>query len=122
MAYAFGTDPNQATGSIVIDETGVVTNAKGNPIAYQAGITANSVDFRAVFSRRKNFVAAGLTYTVQFSADLDVWHNAVNEPILLDGSDADIDVVYVGFPFAVGNELDGFVKPQFMRVGVASAE
>lgn len=118
--FAFGTNPNAATGPITIDDAGNVTNSKGSHIAYLAGLTATSVDFRAVFSRRKNFAAARLVYTVQFSADLIGWHNypyQPGEPILMDGSDPDIDLVHVPFPLFVITGR-GFEKPRFFRIGL----
>jgi len=118
--FAFGTDPNANTGPITIDGDGIVTNPKGSPIVYLAGLTATSVDFRAVFSRRKNFAAAQLVYTVQFSADLIGWHDypyRPGEPILMDGSDPDIDLVHVPFPLFVITGR-GFEKPRFFRIGL----
>ncbi len=57
------------------------------------------VDFRALFVRRKNYVAAGLTYTPQFSADLITWVNSTVMPAVLadDGVNQIVSVPYPAF-------------------------
>jgi hypothetical protein len=119
--FAFGSDPSAATGAITIDAAGNVTNPKGSPIAYLGGITATSVDFRAVFARRKEFAAAALVYNVQFSADLIGWHDHPALPIIMNGSAPDIDLVFVRFPLFVITGR-GFEKPRFFRIGVRFSE
>jgi autotransporter-associated beta strand protein len=118
--YAFGTNPLQATGPIVINGAGAVTNAKGSPIPYLAGMSQSTVDFRAVFSRRKDYVAAGLTYSVEFSTleSGSPWVATLATPTVMDGSDAAIDVVSVPFPASI-QTANGFEKPRFFRIGVS---
>ena len=79
------------------------------------------VDFRAVFGRRKDYIAAGLTYTVQFSAGLDVWVNSTDTRTEVSNSTTgDIDAMSVPYPLFIetGN---GMEKPTFFRVGVSQA-
>ena len=77
--------------------------------------TPTGVEFRAVFGRRIDYLAAGLTYTVEFSADLVTWESIVSEPVpdLLDW-DAEIEVVSVPYPSA----LSTGAKPQYFHIVV----
>ena len=90
----------------------------GLPIAVVTNIP-NSVDYRAVFGRRKNYLAAGLTYTVQFSADLNAWVNSSATPSVV-ASDATMDAVSVPYPLFIATAR-GVEKPTFFRVAVSSA-
>jgi hypothetical protein len=58
-------------------------------------------------------VAAGITYTVQFSADLTSWENSITTPTLI-ASDAEMDAVSVPFPTLLGNGA----KPRFFRLSI----
>lgn len=110
MEYAFGTDPAvNSPGSIAID-AGVVT-ATGQPIL----VEENGV-YYAVFGRRKDHVAAGLTYTVQFTAGLDQWTDSVTVPTVI-ATDGTIDAVRVPFPNFVASP-SGPKKPYFFRVEI----
>ena len=118
--YAFGTDPSvSSSGSIAYVNGGAIT-ANGQPTT-----SINGVDFRAVFGRRKDYVSAGLTYTVQFSADLGTnWVNSTDTPAVL-ASDAIMDAVSVPYPFFIpvpanGPIPAGFAKPTFFRVSVSN--
>jgi hypothetical protein len=59
----------------------------------------NSVDFRFVFIRRKDYQAAGLIYTPQFSADLETWRSSTAVPEILadDGTHQVVSVPYIRF-------------------------
>jgi hypothetical protein len=118
--FAFGTDPTATTGAITLDGNGNVTNGKGTPIPYLAGLTETTVDYRAVFSRRKDHVASELTYTVEFSTleSGSQWVASTASPTTMDSSDPKIDVVYVPYP-ALIQTTNGFEKPRFFRVGVS---
>lgn len=75
---------------------------------------ADSVAFRAVFARRKNHVAAGLSYTVEFSGDLATWRASTSTPSVL-ADDGEVEAVFVPYPlFVNGNEA------RFFRVKVQS--
>jgi hypothetical protein len=79
------------------------------------------VDYRAIFTRRKDYVAAGLTYTVQFSADLSNWVNSGATPTLLSdpNSSGPVDAVSVPYPLFIPT-ANGVEKPPFFRVDVTS--
>jgi hypothetical protein len=79
-------------------------------------------DERAVFTRLKNHAAAGLTYTVQFSADLEMWTaSGVTPTVLTDPSSAgDLEVVSVPFSDTVPVLSGGNQRPsKFMRVVIS---
>lgn len=118
VEFAFGTDPTVPSwGPIQYVEGGDVTSP-GSPIAVNAG-TMESPVMRAVFGRRKDYLAAGLTYTVWFSADLSEWASVTDVPTLLtsDPSAGDIEAVYVPYPATI-NPGSGDVVPLFFRVQV----
>jgi hypothetical protein len=106
--YAFGTDPTTPSSGVITHAAGVVTG-RG-----QATISLTNIpdagDFLAVFGRRKDYLAAGLTYTVQFSADLGTWEDSTATPAVL-ASDAAIDAMSVPCPMAINN-----LKPRFFRL------
>jgi hypothetical protein len=111
--YAFGTNPNNnASGPGGITYADGIITQRGQPVISITN-TDTSVDFRAVFGRRKDWVAAGLSYTVQFSADMSAWEDSVTTPTVV-ASDADMDAVTVPYPFF----LNSGEKAQFFRVQV----
>ncbi len=119
--FAFGMDPTTAvTGSLAYMLDGDVTKA-GSPIAQNFAATGQAADFRAVFARRKDHVAAAITYTVQFSADLKVWTVSADSPTRQSNANSagDIEVVSVPFPASVPLETTGTAAPKFFRVGVS---
>jgi hypothetical protein len=119
--FAFGTNPTVSTGAITIDGSGNVTNGKGRPIPYLAAVGETTVDYRAVFSRRKDYQTVGLTYKVEFSTleSGSLWVASTATPTTMDSSDPAIDVVHVPYlPFI--QTTNGFEKPRFFRVGVTA--
>jgi hypothetical protein len=113
-AFAFGYTPGNP-GALVYTGTfagGGTITARGEPITVYENIT-NGVDFRALFCRRKDYLAAGLTYTVQFSPDLSTWKNSTVTPTVI-ASDAEIDACTVPYPFFVAGK-----KARFFRVEVS---
>ncbi len=117
--YAFGTDPSVANSGSIAYTPGANVGSPGLPAALNLA-TGEGVDFRAVFGRRKNHLAAGLTYTVQFSAGLDVWVNNDVTPAVLTGENSgEIEAVSVPYPFFIPT-ASGFKKPTFFRVGVSN--
>jgi hypothetical protein len=78
--YAFGMNPSQGSSG-----------------------TAGSFTFRAVFARRKDFSAAGLSYTVEFSGDLSSWRASTATPSVL-ADDSEIQAVSVPYPFFVNGK------------------
>lgn len=121
VEFAFGTNPlSSSSGPITYVAGGAVTSP-GQPVAVNFAVGAG-VDFRAVFGRRKDYVAAGLIYTVQFSAGLDQWVSATVTPTLVTGagSAGEIDAVSVPYPLFI-DTTNGVEKPTFFRVGVSQA-
>ena len=123
--FAFGTDPTASSGgSIAWVAGGAVTNP-GLPVAINLAV-GSGVDYRAVFGRRKDYLSAGLTYTVQFSADLNYWWDSSATPAVLTGAGdlnpSEIEAASVTYPFFI--PLDppsaGVVKPTYFRVKVSN--
>ena len=112
--FAFGTDPTSPT----LNPLSYVTNGNttaGAPVLEKAGSI-----YRAVFVRRKDYVSAGLTYTVWFSADLAAWQNSVTTPTTLSGTNSDpVETVSIDFPATVPLNAGGTAAPRFFRVGVS---
>lgn len=84
---------------------------------------AQANDERAVFTRLKNYVDAGLTYTVEFSADLKVWTPSATTPtVLTDGSsNQEHEVVSVPFPDSVPVQDGGDPRtPKFLRIVISN--
>jgi hypothetical protein len=69
-------------------------------------------DVRAAFVRRKNFVESGLTYTVEFSANLSGWEASTATPTVL-ADDGTLQIATVPYPAFVGG-----LKTQFFRLRV----
>ncbi len=114
LEYAFGTDPNNPAsgpGEITFDAGAISLRAQPKLTVTN---TATGVNFRANFGRRKDYVAAGLTYKVQFSADMQTWQDSTATPTVL-ASDAEMDAVSVKYPFFL---QDGR-KAQYYRVEVS---
>ncbi|MEI6675227.1 MAG: invasin domain 3-containing protein [Verrucomicrobiota bacterium] len=134
VEYAFGTDPT--SGSSGPDQLAYTDPASGSPdpapLATTSGYTLTkrgSPTFSdtgpgspMVFGRRKDYVAAGLTYKVQFSAAgklqwVDGKVAPSDTPLATDGT---IDAVSVPFPMFIIT-LRGAEKATFFRVGVSMA-
>jgi hypothetical protein len=110
LEFAFGTDPLSSSTATLAHAAGLIT-LRGQPAISVQNIP-NSVDFRAVFLRRKDYLGAGLRYRVQFSGDLLTWATSSATPTLL-ASDAEMDAVSVPYPFFVNGK-----KARFFRVSV----
>ncbi len=115
LEYAFGTNPGVSSGaSIVYDGTSVTT--PGTPKMIEDGGM-----YYAVFGRRTDYLAAGLSYTVEFSADLEngcwVPSAVAPEPITATG---EILAVRVPYPGLI-DSARGPQKARFFRVGVSQA-
>lgn len=122
--FAFGTSPNAGhSGPVRISENGTI--APGIPALMPSTPPPGTAPlFIAVFTRRKDRTLAGLTYVVQFSADLAVWTDYQNPPVVESdgGASSQVEAVSVPFPSAVpvfggGPEL----PPKFFRVRVSSS-
>lgn len=111
MEFAFGTNPAVNSSGSMVYADGVLT-ATGQPVLEEEGGI-----YYAVFGRRKDYLTAGLTYTVQFTAGLDQWSNSATTPTVI-ATDGVIDAVRVPFPTAVASP-SGPKKPYFFRVQIA---
>ncbi|HEX5791201.1 MAG TPA: InlB B-repeat-containing protein [Luteolibacter sp.] len=108
--FAFGTDPTDpATGSLSFVEGGALTSP-GTPVTVKNGSTR-----LAVFARRKDHATAGLTYSVQFSADMAAWTTSSDTPTLRTSPTDPADYEAVSVPYPSTNPA-----PKFFRVGVTS--
>lgn len=112
MEFAFGTDP-AVSDSGVMQVTGNTMIRRGSPIVSLTN-TPTGVDYRAVFCQRKDRVSLGLTYTVQFSADLTTWQDSAATPTLV-ADDGDYEAVSVRYPFFVNGK-----KARFFRVSIST--
>jgi hypothetical protein len=102
--FAFGTNPSSAvsgTGELSYLGTFAGNGSIGSTGQPVTGVeqVPNSVDFRFVFIRRKDYQAAGLIYTPQFSADLETWRSSTAVPEILadDGTHQVVSVPYIRF-------------------------
>ena len=120
MEFAFGTDPTStASGPAALQYAGTFAGggaitATGQPITMLESI-ANGVDFRALFVRRSDYAAAGLTYTPQFSASMATWADSAAVPTVL-ADDGTNQIVSVPYPPFVGGK-----KARFFRISVSLA-
>ena len=104
MEFAFGTDHKSGSSGLAnLSYNGTLGSGgtiglPGLPIQIVESIP-NSVDFRMLFMRRKDYAAAGLTYTPQFSEDLTTWHDSPAVPAILadDGTYQIVSVPYTRF-------------------------
>lgn len=111
VEFGFGMDPADA-GSMGISVSGATLLQRGLPIA-RATNTGTGVTYEAIFGRRKDTLA-GLTYAVQFSANLSTWVTSTATPMVL-ADDGVIEAVAVPYPFFVSGK-----KARFFRVVVTS--
>jgi hypothetical protein len=120
MEFAFGTNPLGATPALAYTHGGAVITP-GRPIAVNFGV-GQGVDFRAIFSRRKDFATYGHIFTVQFSADLNHWVTSSETPTVVSGDETanpgPIEAISVPYPISISTP-EGFRKPSFFRVGVS---
>ena len=113
--FAFGTNP-------AVSSTGVIAYVAGGAVTPGAPkIISEGGSYYMVFGRRVNYVSAGLTYTVQFSAGLGYWvdnDDITNAPEQV-ATDGTINAMRVKYPDAIGTP-SGNPKPNptFGRVMV----
>ena len=104
LSFSFGMKPGSA-GGLVYTGTfagGGSIAATGTPITMS--YITNPADVRALFVRRKDYVAAGLTYTVQFSPGVTSWSNSADAPAVLadDGINQIVSVPYPALLIGAG--------------------
>lgn len=123
LEFAFGTNPTVANSDPVVFVVGGEITATGLPTLVNLAQPGQPADERAVFSRLKNHVAAGLTYTVEFSADLKLWTPTGVAPTVLTDANSTGDLEVVSVPFADTVPVSGGGAqraPKFMRVVVSN--
>ena len=112
--YAFGMDPTVSySGEIVYDGTHVIT--PGVPKIVEDGGM-----YYAVFGRRADYLTAGITYTVRFSADMgtDYWATSTDTPTELTTTGT-VHAVRVPYPLESVPSANGPQKARFFQVGVS---
>jgi hypothetical protein len=118
LNFAFGINPvTGGSGELQYAGTlagGGTITATGLPRTW-AEPSGTGVDFRALFVRRKDYIAAGLTYTPQFSADLATWVDSAAVPTVL-ADDGVNQIVSVPYPAFIAKK-----KARFFRISVALA-
>ncbi|MBK8038934.1 MAG: hypothetical protein IPK22_17655 [Verrucomicrobiaceae bacterium] len=87
LEFAFGTHPGSSgNGPTSLNWSGTFASASfgstGQPVIALEG----SMEYRALFTRRSDYMAAGLSYTVQFSSDLSSWTDSTATPAILSSS------------------------------------
>ena len=121
--FAFGMDPTDGSPS-TIDYTlngGVASN--GPPMMEDLS-TGPGEEFHVIFTRRKDYQVAELTYLVEFTADLTSWTVSSVTPVTMTdpGTPGEIEVVAVPFPEIVPLAAGGSAAPLYYRVGVSTPE
>ena len=105
--FAFGTNP-MFSNSGSVAWSGAVLQQRGLPLPYIT-TTSDAFSFRAVFSRRKDRVATGLAYSVEFSSDLATWQTSTSTPVVL-AQDEELEVVSVPYPLFLNGKKAGFFR------------
>lgn len=118
--FAFGTDPTSSIlPPVSFDSIGGTMQA-GAPTLMKLPVSGQPDAFHAVFSRRMDRVIAGLTYSVEFSADLVRWTSS-SAGLLVRVSVGNMETVSVPFPATVPVNAVGQpdAAPKFFRVAVS---
>lgn len=111
LNYAFGMNPAQGiSGPLGFNGTfaGGTIGTNGLPITRFETIQLG-IDFRALFIRRKDFAATGLTYTPRFSPDLIAFTDSTDTPTVL-AEDGIYQIVSVPYPPLLTGEQAGFFQ------------
>ena len=82
------------------------TFVRGKPIALPDPTNTGS-EHRAIFVRRKDHVAVGLSYIPKFSSSLVTWEDCTVTPTVL-ADDGTYQAVSVPFPASIGGETARF--------------
>lgn len=107
MEVAFGTGP--------VTPLGGGLHYTGNTITPGQPVVENNSGWCALFVRRKNAAALGITYTIEFSPDLDNWEAATATPTVV-ADDGALEVACMPYPASVAGQ-----PPRFVRVKVGLA-
>jgi YD repeat-containing protein len=105
MEYAYGLNPTQSQFGPLAFNGNTITR-RGKPTTIITN-TASGASFQAVFMRRKDYKAAGLTYVVAFSSDFVNWTDSTATPTVI-AQDNETQVVAVPYPPLTGNNAAYF--------------
>jgi hypothetical protein len=108
LKFAFGANPTVSGIATIAVNNGTLTT-HGAPV-----VQLNAGGNLAVFGRLDNYAAAGITYTVQFTADFSTWADSTATPNIL-ADDGQIQAVSVPFPATVNGQ-----PARFFRVSVTA--
>ena len=111
LEWAFGMNPTVSGTGVIVVTGGVITQHGSPTVSIDR---TNGFAYKALFGRRKDWVAAGLTFTVQFSGDLTNWFNSAATPTVI-ADDGEVEAVTVPYPLFVGGK-----KAQFYQVVVGT--
>jgi hypothetical protein len=112
--FAFGLNPDgSSTGPAVASGTSLIQT--GPPRVEVIKNNGTSFSYNALYTRRKDWQAAGLTYTAKFSGDLINWVSSNDTPTVV-ASNVDNEAVTVHYPLFVNG-----LKARFfvIEVGIA---
>ena len=109
--FAFGSDPSLPSAGFV-QWNGNTTITAGSPMPYVFQSGTGTFSYSAAFSRRKDYAAWGISYAVEFSADLITWRASTSTPTVL-ADDGAVQAVYVPYMTFVNGK-----KATFFRVKV----
>ena len=107
LEFAFGTNPTVGQSNVVTYAGNVIT--PGSPTTVTVNNPPNAPSYFAEYSRRKDYASAGLTYTLQFSADLTSWVNSSDAPSVV-ADDGTLQVVTVPYPLFKNGNKAGFFR------------
>ena len=113
LEWAFGTNPGLA-GRSTIRVNGAVVVAHGTPALLSLEDFSGASTLYAMFARRKDAATVGLTYAVEFSADLSGWTVSTDPPFVV-ADDSEVEAAVVPFPVLVNGLI-----PHFFRVSVTA--
>lgn len=116
--FAFGTGPLNAGGGALeysgsLAGGGTLTRT-GQPAVVGETVGA-ATQWHALFVRRTDHAASGITYTVSFSGDLGTWEAAATSPTVL-ADDGSYQIVRLAFPTLVGG-----LEARFFRVSISTS-
>jgi hypothetical protein len=95
--YGYGLNPLAANSEGLL-MNGTLLVDPGLPIVYLHGS-----DYRGTFTRRANYLFAGLTYIPQFGSHMVTWTDNLDTPIFLDFKG--VDMVSVPYPAALLDQV-----------------
>jgi hypothetical protein len=107
LEWAFGTNPTASDAGVVGFSAGAITSLGGPKVIMDN--SAGSPTPLAIFGRRLDYVASGLSYTVEFSADLSQWVASGDTPTV-QAADSMMQVVSIPFPPTVNGQPAKFFR------------